>query len=159
MTDTSVPYVKLTIRPCELKDANAFVAALHRHHKPVVGHRFSIKVVDDQGKVRGVAIVGRPVARKVDQSKTLEVTRLCTDGARNACSMLYQAAARAGKALGYEKIQTYILESESGTSLVACGWKMTGRSKGGAWSGVLKSGKMRNNDHPLEAKQRWERLI
>lgn len=131
MSDTSQPYVRLTVRPCELKDANAFVGSLHRHHKPVVGHRFSIRVVDETGKTRGVAIVGRPVAKSYDQGRVLEVTRLCTDGTRNACSMLYQAAGRVGKAMGYDRIQTYILESESGVSLVASGWRMVAISKGG----------------------------
>ena len=100
----------MRVKHIELKDANAFVEQYHRHHKPVVGHRFSIAcVIDDV--IHGVAIVGRPVARMVDPSTTLEVTRLVTDGTANACSFLYGAAARAGKELGYSKIQTYILES------------------------------------------------
>lgn len=155
----SEQYVKLYVRPCELKEANTFVSTLHRHHKPVVGHRFSVKIVDASGATRGVAIVGRPVARMVNASEVLEVTRLCTDGVRNGCSMLYQAAARAGKALGYSKIQTYILESESGRSLVASGWSAVSKTSGGAWGGTLKNGKSRNNDHPLEPKVRWERVL
>ena len=120
----------MKVKHIELKDANAFVEQYHRHHKPVVGHRFSISCVIDE-KVCGVAIVGRPVARLVDASTTLEVTRLVTDGTANACSFLYGAAARAGKELGYSKIQTYILESETGVTLKASGWTMVFVTQGG----------------------------
>ena len=114
--------MSLTVIPLELKEANAFVAKLHRHHKPVVGHRFSIGCVDDGGILRGAAIVGRPVARLAGHPRdVLEVTRLCTDGTHNACSILYAAAAKAGKALGYKRIQTYTLPIEGGASLRAAG--------------------------------------
>jgi len=120
----------MKVKHIELKDANLFVELHHRHHKPVVGHRFSIAcVIDDV--VHGVAIVGRPVARLVDASTTLEVTRLVTDGTPNACSFLYGASARAGKSLGYSKIQTYILESETGVTLKASGWTMVALTQGG----------------------------
>ena len=108
--------MKSRIVPLELKQLNALVATLHRHHKPVQGHRFSIGV-EIEGKVVGGASVGRPTARMTDQSKVLEVTRLVTDGTKNACSCLYAAAARIGKELGYERIQTFILETEPGISL------------------------------------------
>lgn len=77
----------LEICPMTLKEANAYVEQYHRHHKPVVGHKFSIGCSDGE-KIVGVAIVGRPVARHLDDGWTLEVNRLCTDGTRNACSML-----------------------------------------------------------------------
>lgn len=147
----------LNIRPCELKDANAFVASLHRHHKPVVGHRFSIKAVNEEGAVVGVAIVGRPVARQVNASEVLEVTRLCTDGTRNACSLLYAAAARIGKELGYREIQTYILETESGVSLVASGWKNVGVCGGGQWKHT--DGKPRREDQPTCKKIKFVRTL
>ena len=150
------PSVRLHVRPCELRDANAYVERLHRHHKRVVGHRFSIRVVDGAGETRGVAIVGRPVARGCDQSTTLEVTRLCTDGTKNACSMLYSAAARAGRAMGYAKIQTYILAEEAGTSLVASGWHHEADTQGGLWNHT--SGP-RANTHPLGPKQRWAKML
>lgn len=111
----------LRIVPLELRDLNALVAAHHRHHKPVQGHRFSIGVALD-GVVVGGASVGRPTARMTDQAAVLEVTRLVTTGVRNACSALYGACARAGKAIGYQRIQTFILESETGDSLMAVGW-------------------------------------
>lgn len=140
----------------ELKEANEFVGRLHRHHKPVVGHRFSVGVSQENTLV-GVAIVGRPVARKCDQRNTLEVTRLCTDGTKNACSTLYAACARAGKALGYLKIQTYTLESEGGASLRAAGWVAECISPGGDWNVPSRGG--RRVDQPMEPKTRWAKFL
>lgn len=111
---------KLELVSVELRDANSFVERLHRHHKRIQGHRFSIGAVKD-GALVGVAIVGRPVGG-ANQDRWVEVTRCCTDGTKNACSFLYGAAARAAKNLGYERIQTYILNEELGTSLIASGW-------------------------------------
>jgi hypothetical protein len=122
---------KLRIVPMELKDANAYIEANHRHHKRVQGHRFSLGCIDGEGVLRGVAVVGRPVARYVNLREVLEVTRLCTDGTKNACSCLYGASARVGKALGYKIIQTYILDEESGISLIASGWTNVGIFGGG----------------------------
>ena len=143
----------------ELRDANSFVDLLHRHHKKVVGHKFSLGAVDPylcecganncqlkiggyghaagdgrKGKLVGVAIVGRPVSRMRDDGETLEVSRLCTDGTRNACSFLYGACARAAFALGYTKIGTYTLATEDGASLRASGWKLLGERGGGSWA-------------------------
>jgi len=118
--------------PLTLKQANELVAELHRHHKPVVGHRFSIGLVDDDGILRGAVIIGRPVARNIDQYTTAEVTRLVTDGTKNACSMLYAAAWRAWRAMGGVRLITYVLASESGGSLVASGWKELYTTKGSA---------------------------
>ena len=115
----------LEIVPISLAEANQYVSEHHRHHKPVVGHKFSVGCTDGENIV-GVAIVGRPVARYLDDGWTLEVNRLCTDGTRNACSMLYAAAWRAARAMGYRKIITYILDTEPGTSLRAAGWKCVG---------------------------------
>ena len=124
----------LEICPLSLKEANAFVEQHHRHHKPVTGHKFSIGCTDGE-KIVGVAIVGRPVSRYLDDRWTLEVNRLCTDGTRNACSFLYAASWRVAKALGYKKIITYILESESGASLRAVNWKCVGEAGGLKWTG------------------------
>jgi hypothetical protein len=123
----------MTIKPCSLKDANAFVESLRSHHKKVQGHRFSLAAYLD-GSMVGVCCVGRPVARMTDFSTVCEVTRLCTDGTKNACSKLYGAAARVCKEMGYEKIQTFILESESGKSLIASGWVKDSVTSGGSWS-------------------------
>lgn len=124
----------LRITPIDFSEANAFIAVHHRHHNPVVGHKFSIAVSDETGKVRGVAMVGRPVARNSDNGYTLEVNRLCTDGARNACSMLYASAWKAAKALGYSRLVTYTLPAEGGASLRAAGWKLIGERGGGNWN-------------------------
>lgn len=142
----------LKIAQCELKDANIFIAEHHRHHKPVCGHRFSIRVVDGDRTV-GVAVVGRPVARGCNAQKVLEVTRLCTDGTKNACSILYAACARIGRELGYESIQTYVLESESAVSLVASGWKFSHATKGGHWK--RSEGTTRRSDQPECPKHMW----
>lgn len=137
----------------ELNDANAFVEKLHRHHKPAVGHRFSVGL-EHEGTLRGCAIIGRPVARMTDQRNTVEVVRLCTDGTPNACSFLYSAAARAAQALGYKKIQTFILESEPGTSLKATGWTRGHTTAGGeGWQ----SRPGRRTDHPTDPKVLWYR--
>jgi hypothetical protein len=148
----------LRIIPLSLKEANAMVERYHRHHKPVQGHRFSIGMVDDKGQLRGAAIVGRPVSRMVDARSVLEITRLVTDGTANACSMLYGRAARIARELGYEKIQTYILENESGVSLRAAGWECEDRSAGGGqWNHT--DGKARRIDQPTCRKQRWSKRL
>jgi hypothetical protein len=123
---------KLRRTVVSLAEANAFVTEHHRHHQHVVGHKFAIGAVAD-GTLVGVVIVGRPVSRMRDDGKTLEVTRLCTDGSKNACSFLYGCAARAAFALGYERIGTYIRLDEPGTSLVAAGWRRMGLAGGGSW--------------------------
>lgn len=108
----------------------------------------------------GVCIVGRPVARNTNQRTIVEVTRLCTDGTPNACSALYGAAARAAKALGYEKIQTFILASEPGTSLRATGWVCEGESAGGQWSCSTRHRPADfDGSRPLEAKTRWAKVL
>ena len=124
---------RLTVVPLELAEANAFVKQHHRHHRPTVGHKFSLGAAMGD-KIVGVSIIGRPVSRHRDDGVTLEVLRLCTDGTRNACSFLYGASARATFALGYKRIGTYILKREPGTSLAAAGWKMIAETPGRSWS-------------------------
>jgi len=138
-----------------LDEANAFVTAHHRHHKPVVGHLFSLgaSVGDD---IVGVAIIGRPVSRFRDDGLTAEVTRLCTDGTRNACSFLYGASARAAFALGFKRIGTYILASEPGTSLTGTGWRMIGETPGKSWSVPSRP---RVDKHPLQKKMLFEKEL
>lgn len=124
--------ISLRIEHIELKQANQYVLDNHRHHKPVQGHRFSVACYDGD-RLCGVAIVGRPRARAIDQYNTVEVLRLCTDGTYNACSILYAACRRAAKELGYKRRITYILDSESGTSLKASGWNFGYDTNGGSW--------------------------
>lgn len=143
---------RLTIVPMTLAEANAFVEKHHRHHKPVPGAKFCVAVAVGETVV-GVAIVGRPIARMVDDGWTLEVNRTCTDGTKNANSMLYGACRRAAFALGYRKLITYTLPSESGASLRAAGWKCLGEAGGGSWS---RESRPRVDTHPLQPKLRWE---
>ena len=111
----------MNIKPISLKFAQEFVRQHHRHNKPPVGHKFSVGLFVDNVCV-GVAVAGRPVARALDDGLTLEVTRTCTDGTRNANSMLYGAIVRAATALGYRKCVTYTQHDESGASLRGAGW-------------------------------------
>lgn len=147
----------LRIFPVTLKQANALVDELHRHHKRVVGHRFSIGVKDENGVVHGAAIIGRPTGRKNPQYDWAEVTRLVTDGTFNACSKLYGAAAKICKEMGFVRIQTFILESEIGTSLKAAGWEFECYSEGGNWNVPSRGG--RRIDQPQERKQRWKKEL
>ena len=145
----------LTLTTMRLADANAFVATHHRHHRPVTGHKFSLGCEQD-GRLVGVAIVGRPVSRYLDDGTTLEVNRLCTTGERNACSFLYGAAARAAKALGYRKIITYTLDTEPGASLRAAGWICAGPAGGKRWTGQRRPA---TDLYPPQMKLRYEKAL
>jgi hypothetical protein len=144
----------LNITPITLNEANAFVEQHHRHHKPVPGAKFCVAVSKDD-EVRGVAIVGRPVSRHIDDGWTLEVNRCCTDGTRNACSMLYATAWKAAKAMGYTSLITYTMESEGGASLRGAGWKCVGKASrsGQGWN---RKSRPRVDTHPLQQKLKWE---
>lgn len=143
----------LELRPISFLDAQEFVRENHRHNKPPVGHKFSIGCTDGE-KIVGVAIVGRPVSRYLDDGRTLEVNRLCTDGTRNACSMLYSAAWRAARAMGYKKLITYILDTENGASLRASGWKCVGQAGGERWTGKRRP---TVDLYPAQMKLRYEK--
>ena len=145
----------LKVVPLTLDQLNAFVTEHHRHHKRVQGHRFSLGV-ERSGVLVGACSVGRPVARNTEQYRIAEVTRLVTDGSKNACSILYAAAARACKAMGFDVIQTFILESEPGTSLRAAGWSLDAISAGGDWNS---GGRSRRTDQPQGPKQRWRKQL
>ena len=146
---------KLEATPLELKQANAFVDALHRHHDPVHRDKFRIGAMLN-GKLVGVVQVGRPVARMLDDGKTLEVVRLCTDGTKDVCSFLYAKATRIAKEMGYTKIITYILESESGASLFAAGWNEEVTTSGGAWD---RPSRRRQTTAPTMPKRRFSRIL
>jgi hypothetical protein len=126
-----MPTLKIT--PIDLAEANAFVSIYHRHHKAVAGCKFCVAVSESE-KIVGVAIIGRPVSRHLDNGWTLEVNRCCTDGTKNACSMLYSSAWKAAKALGYQRLITYTLPEEGGASLKASNWKCIGLRGGGNWN-------------------------
>lgn len=152
--------------PIELKAANEFVERLHRHHMPVHRDKFRVGCEADDGHFCGVIQVGRPVSRHLDDGKTLEVVRCCTDGTLNACSFLYSRAARIAKEMGYQKIITYILESENGASLKASGWhKEADGVGGGSWYAPSRPREQvvtqmslfqtKEEKYPKEKKQRW----
>lgn len=145
----------LALTPISLREANAFVERNHRHRKGVTGHKFSIGCTRD-GELVGVAIMGRPVSRYLDDGLTLEVNRLCTTGAENACSMLYGAAARAARAMGYQKIITYTLDTEPGTSLRAAGWQCAGPAGGERWTGKRRPAA---DLYPPQKKLRYEKQL
>lgn len=140
----------MEIIPLSLKVANEYVAVNHRHHKPVRGCKFCIGL-SDGNELKGVAICGRPVSRHLDDGTVLEINRLCVDGTRNACSMLYGACVRIARAMGYHKVITYTLQSEDGASLKASNFKNDGVAGGEIWTGTRK----RDNGVPKEKKTRW----
>jgi hypothetical protein len=133
MTCPAANLLRLELQPVTIREANAFVAKHHRHHKPPQGAKFAI-ACNDGDNVVGVVIVGRPVARMLDNGYTAEITRLCTDGTPNACSMLYGAAWRAARAMGYRRLITYILATENGASLKASNYRLIGEAGGGNWN-------------------------
>lgn len=118
----------LRIVPVTHVVANEFVREKHRHHRPTLGAIFCVGVAAEE--LVGVAIVGRPVARRLDDGKTVEINRVCTDGTRNACSALLGACRRVAKQLGYARIITYTLPSEGGASLKAAGYRFDGEAGG-----------------------------
>jgi hypothetical protein len=146
----------LFVRPTTLRQANTIIEKWHRHHKPVRGMRFAIKLVDESGEIHGVAICGRPKARMTDQENMLEVDRLCTNGSDNACSQLYGACARIAKEMGFDSIQTFILASEPGISLRASGWDQVATSSGGQWT---RPSRPRQQTLIPEEKQKWQKVF
>jgi hypothetical protein len=148
----------LMIVPTSIQDAKEFVAQVHRHHKPPTSGLFAVGVAvaigSDPIRICGVAIVGRPSSRVLQDGWTAEVTRVATDGTKNACSMLYAACWRAARSLGWRKLITYTLASESGISLRAAGWRVVGQTDGRSWN--CKS-RPRVDHAPLQDKLRWER--
>jgi len=145
----------MEVRPITLKAANEYIDRVHRHHEPDTGHKFSIAAYRD-GVMCGVAIIGRPKGRMIDHTRIAEVTRLATDGTRNACSFLYNAAARVCREMGYEEIWTYTLASEPGSSLRGAGWLSDGivRKDGKGWKN--RPGRKGLNEDP---KKRWRKQL
>lgn len=145
--------MSLVVRPITLRQANGFVELYHRHHKPARGCIFCVSVWQDDVALCGVAIVGRPLARMLQDGMTCEVLRVCTDGTRNACSKLYSVVAKTARGLGYERVITYTLPEEGGASLRAAGWTLEEDwAGGGTWS---REGRERDDQHPTQPKLRW----
>lgn len=126
---------KFTTVPLSLREAQQYIDENHRHHRASARDKFRIGIADRSGKLIGVAQCGKPINRNLDDGRTLEVLRLCTDGTKDACSFLYAKCARIAKEMGYQKIITYILESEPGISLKASGWILENNSCGGGYMG------------------------
>lgn len=145
--------MSLELVPITQREAFAFVSEQHRHHRPPRGSVLQVAVARE-GEVVGVCIVGRPVSRMLQDGYTAEVTRVATDGTRNACSKLYGAAWRAVRALGYRRLITYTLPEEGGASLRGAGFKLLGEAGGGSWS---RKDRPRVDLHPTQQKLRWER--
>ncbi len=143
----------LSIVPCTIKAAALYIRQHHRHHSPPRGGFFAVATADTRARICGVAVVGRPVARMLQDGWTAEVTRCCTDGTPNACSKLYSACWRAARTIGYRRLVTYTLASESGVSLRASGWQEVSRVRGRSWNRPKRS---RVDSHPTVDKIRWE---
>lgn len=145
----------MELRPITQRAACEFVAMHHRHSKPPRGCLFALAAVAD-GETVGVAMVGRPVARMLQDGLTAEVLRVCVlDGApKGACSFLYSRCDRAAKALGYRRVLTYTLDREGGASLRGAGWRATGKVKHGEWS--RRSRPRGSQAIYSEPKTRWE---
>ena len=142
----------LTLTPIDYPTAASFVDREHRHHRRPQGWKFGVGAMAE-GQLVGVVMVGRPVARALDDGATLEVTRLATDGTRNACSFLYAAAWRAARAMGYHRLITYTLDEEGGASLRAGLWRVVHHTKGGSWD---RPGRPRTDKAPTVPKTLWE---
>lgn len=154
--------------PISLKEAQNYVDELHRHHIHAVRDKFRVGAEVD-GELVGVVQVGQPVSRMLNDGKTLEVVRCCTNGTKDVCSFLYSRAARIAKELGYSKIITYILDTESGTSLLASGWHCENQScGGGSWSSPSRPRELTETQlslfptkqkYPVGKKQRWAKEL
>jgi hypothetical protein len=142
----------LEVAPITLRHAREYVGRVHRHHLPPQGGLFAIAAAEGD-EVVGVVIVGRPVARHLDDGFTAEITRLASDGSKNACSMLYAAAWRAARAMGSSKLVTYTLRTEPGTSLRAAGLKVVGEVSQRSWDTPSRP---RIDKDERQARLRWE---
>lgn len=141
----------MRVAPITFREASEYINKLHRHHRATIGCKFCICVIDDWGEIHGVAVCGRPVSRILDNGFTLEINRVCSDGTRNVCSMLYGACCRIAKEMGYREVITYTLVSEDGASLKASNFICEGEAGGKHWTGSRNKGQ----DIPAEMKKRW----
>lgn len=143
----------LRIVPISRREAQFFVEQHHRHLKGVTGAVFQLGVANDDNDIVGVAICGRPISRFLDDGWTLEVSRCCTDGTKNACSKLYAACWKVARNLGYRRLTTYTLKTESGASLRGAGWEAVAEVKPDSWN---RPARPRIDTNPAQAKIRWE---
>jgi hypothetical protein len=145
---------KFMVVPLTRDEANAYVKRWHRHHQPSLGGQFHIGAAPtDDPRVVGVCTVGRPVSRHLDDTWTVEVTRLATDGTENCCSFLYGAAWRVAREMGYRRLITYTLPEEGGASLRGAGFHVVGQTREESWH---REARPRVDKHPTQMKLRWE---
>ena len=149
----------LVIQPVKQSLAKDFIRQHHRHlPNPPHGWKFGASVWYQDQIMVGVIMVGRPVARALDDGSTLEVNRSCvrTDLPKqftfNANSKLYGWACREAKKRGFKKIYTYFLLNEKATAMKACGWDFDGLTNGGKWSCPSRP---RSTKLPTGRKQRY----
>lgn len=151
--------------PITLRLANAYVEAVHRHNVDQSRAKYAVAVIDGTGLLRGVGIAGTPKARMLATAPgehTVEILRVCTDGARNACSLLYGACARAAAAMGYTLAVTYTLTSEPGTSLRAAGFELVADTRSQGWDRRGRSRGVQGYVGPDVSRQpghRWQRRV
>jgi hypothetical protein len=150
-------YEPLILGPYPTKYAHEFNAGVHRRLKKMVGAMYCIGLWSG-AEMRGLAIVGRPKARKLDvpartRVKVQEVLRVAVvEGTRNGCSMLYGACSKAGKAMGLDGMMTYIHDDETGVSLKAAGWVKDKVTSGGEWTRETRQRGLVEDNKP---KVRW----
>ena len=151
----------LELRDISLVEAKAFIGEHHRHNAPPVSWRWGHAVYNGHELI-AVAMVGRPVARMIDASKVVEVNRLCVNHELDseltwkACSMLYTAAAKEAERRGFEKVITYTLETEAGTSLRYARWKPEHTTRAQSWN---RGARKRTDKAPTCRKIRWARHL
>jgi hypothetical protein len=150
----------LELAPIDRLVAQDFIRRHHRHNRPPAGDKFRFGCFNGDELI-AVTMAGRPVSRQLQAREpgTIEINRVCAvDGelAWNACSMLYGAAARKARQLGYTKAITYTLESEDGTSLRAAGFTPEAVTKGGSWN---RPSRARTDTAPTVRKVRWSRQL
>lgn len=152
---------RLTIVPVTLRDARTWVETHHRHSKPPRGWRFGV-AVEVEGQCCGVGIAGRPVSKALDDGRTIEILRNCTDGTPNACSAIYGALCRAAKGLGYLLAYTYTLVGEGGASLRAAGFVEDGIVPEREWSRPSRPRQeetLFGRRRPEGPRMRWKRVL
>jgi len=150
------------IIPITFEKACRFVNMHHRHHFNSHAHKWSIGY-EEEGKLIGVGMIGRPLNRHLDDGLSLEITRVCVlENNPNVCSIIISALCRSAKSMGYKRVYTYTLESESGSSLKGCGFENMATTISKKWvrHRTIQTKLFTNKlDHLLENKIRWGRVL
>jgi hypothetical protein len=154
----------LRASPISINQAKAYIAHFYRHNPEVQGALWAVCVTDQERCVRGVGLLGLPVARMYAHGKAGErdftigeIVRVATDGAPNACSMLYGALTRMAKAAGFWKVITYSSDDESQRSLLASNWNRVARTGRRQWD--TPSRPRKHKAIYQQGKYRWEIVL